>query len=274
MKKIAVLLLVCVMAVVLCPMGVAAASMTAEGVSYVVEEGKVTITDCLSTFSGDLTIPAEIDGCPVTAIADNAFFDCKQLGAVVIPEGVTAIGSQAFRGCTHLNSITIPASVISIGYDAFASTALFNNFDNWEDGLLYAGDCLVASRIVTGQAVIKDGTRLIADGVFYESDVLAVSIPASVKYVGVDAFDACATLAEVHYGGDAAAWSKVTVAVGNAPLTEATRYDGSQLSNGEPGGDWVWLLVAIVGGAVAVACIVAMILLRKKNKSATKADQE
>ena len=272
MKKIvSILLLICVMTAVLCPMTVAAESVTADGLSYEIKDGKVTITDCLTAFSGDLTIPATIEDCPVTAIGENAFFDCKQLAAVTIPDGVTVIGNQAFRGCTHLGTVTVPASVTQIGYDAFASTALFNDFDNWENGLLYAGDCLIGSRIVAGQVIIKDGTRLIADGVFFESDITVISIPATVKRVGVDAFDACDVLAEVHYGGDAAAWGKIAIAEGNAPLTAATRHEGSQLTLPKDNGNWVWWLLAVVGGAVAIACIVAMILLRKKDKLAAQA---
>ena len=54
---------------------------------------------------GDLVIPGQIDGCPVTEIGDSSFFCCAGLTGVTIPDGVTYIGHLAFRSCTGLTSI-------------------------------------------------------------------------------------------------------------------------------------------------------------------------
>lgn len=76
-----------------------------------------------------VSIPAEIDGVAVTAIADNAFEECRMLlhvefeppseellmaGAVL-----TEIGEYAFSYCDNLVSIDIPYTVYSIGRGAF-----------------------------------------------------------------------------------------------------------------------------------------------------------
>ena len=52
-------------------------------------------------------------------IAGDAFFDCKGLTSVTIPDSVTNIGMGAFHRCTGLTSVTIPNSVTFIGIDAF-----------------------------------------------------------------------------------------------------------------------------------------------------------
>ncbi len=86
---------------------------------YTVQEDTVTITE----YTGDdayLVIPSQIDGKPVTAIADSSFCS-DSLKVVVIPNGVTSIGWFAFQSCPALTSITIPSSVASIGYSAFSS---------------------------------------------------------------------------------------------------------------------------------------------------------
>ncbi|MGN1473236.1 MAG: leucine-rich repeat protein, partial [Eubacteriales bacterium] len=94
----------------------------------------------------DIVIPAEYNGKPVTSIGYGAFSGCTDLAGVTIGSGMTNIGSNTFRGCTGLTSIEIPGSVTSIGYGAFSDTAYYNNSDNWSDGVLYIGNCLIEAQ--------------------------------------------------------------------------------------------------------------------------------
>ena len=77
------------------------------------------INDC----SGDVDIPSEVtyngDTYSVTSIGHGAFYGCKGITSVTIPNSVKTIVSYAFMGCDGITSITIPASVTSIGYVAF-----------------------------------------------------------------------------------------------------------------------------------------------------------
>ena len=52
-------------------------------------------------------------------IADYAFWDCKYITSVIIPDGLTVIGNSVFRGCDNLTSVLIPNSVTSIINSAF-----------------------------------------------------------------------------------------------------------------------------------------------------------
>ena len=76
-----------------------------------------------AVYSGDVVIPQMVtyNGTTyaVTAIGDEAFYDCSGLANVTIPNSVTSIGSYAFRRCYSLTDVTIPLTVTSIGYFAF-----------------------------------------------------------------------------------------------------------------------------------------------------------
>ena len=55
----------------------------------------------------------------VTRIGTSAFYYCKNLTEITIPETVTDIFNFAFYGCTGLKSITLPQSLTKIGESAF-----------------------------------------------------------------------------------------------------------------------------------------------------------
>ena len=54
-----------------------------------------------------------------TSIGEWAFYDCRDLKSIEIPNNVTKIEYGAFFWCASLTSVTIPNSVTSIGYAAF-----------------------------------------------------------------------------------------------------------------------------------------------------------
>ena len=71
---------------------------------YEGQNDELTITKYTGP-SGEVIIPSEIEGKPVTTIRWYAFYDCTSLTSVVIPESVTTIGKCAFAGCTSLTAV-------------------------------------------------------------------------------------------------------------------------------------------------------------------------
>lgn len=59
----------------------------------------------------------------LTTIGTGAFFSCKSLEKVELPEGITTLGQNAFADCYALTSIKLPNSLKSIGVGAFSSEA-------------------------------------------------------------------------------------------------------------------------------------------------------
>ncbi len=71
-----------------------------------------------------MVIPAELDGHPVTSVADSAFQYWGMLESVILPDTVTSIGASAFSCCIRLTSISLPEGLQSIGEEAFFSANL------------------------------------------------------------------------------------------------------------------------------------------------------
>ena len=67
---------------------------------------------------GNVEIPGEYNGVPVTEIADNGFRELEIRG-VIIPDSITSIGKYAFAKCNSLQQVLIGSGVKTIKYMAF-----------------------------------------------------------------------------------------------------------------------------------------------------------
>lgn len=56
----------------------------------------------------EVSIPHEIDGCPVTGIAAGAFANNQTMKALIIPDSVGVIGKGILAGCTKLAALETP----------------------------------------------------------------------------------------------------------------------------------------------------------------------
>lgn len=135
----------------------------------------------------------------VTSIGYYAFEGCSGLTSITIPNSVTSIGMCAFKACSSLTSIVIPDSVTSIRSGAFVGTGIYNNESNWQNGVLYIDNCLIAaSEQLSSVYAIRSKTLLIADGAFYDcSSLTSIVIPNGVTSIGLYAFHGCYSLTSI-----------------------------------------------------------------------------
>ena len=189
-----------------------------QGVKYTFnnDENTYTVSGHTDACVGDISILKSVNGFNVTSIGKSAFYDCRDLTSVTIPNCVTSIGEWAF-GWTGLNSVSIPNSVTSIGYMAFQGcdnlisvsveartplTISANTFSNKENATLYVSigskeDYENATEWKEfGDIVYSDAYEVTIDGLKYlysssfenaivipsdYSQLTSVYIPSSIK---------------------------------------------------------------------------------------------
>ncbi len=95
--------------------------------AYTADGGEVTITEYIGT-SEHVLIPDTIDGLPVTALADKAFYE-KHVTTVVVPDSVTEIGDLCFSGDNYLVSLTLPDELAELPYAALESCFRLMDFN-------------------------------------------------------------------------------------------------------------------------------------------------
>ena len=157
----------------------------------------------------------------VTSIGNSAFYSCKTLTSIALPEGLTSIGEAAF-GLSGLTSIAIPESVTSIGKWAFTTC-----------------------RSLTSVTIPTNGSvTSIGDYAFCSCGFTSITIPASVTSIGGAAFSGCTSLTDVYYASTEADWGKITIGRNNDPLLNANiHYTGpTPVASGKCGDNLTWAL--------------------------------
>lgn len=190
-KWFAVLLMVVVM-VCACWTGVLAEDVERETFTSgdyeyaLLDDGTVEITG-YSGSAEKLTIPDVLAGKKVTSIGNSAFFYCKSLTSVSIPDSVAEIGANPFETCSALKAISV-----SPDHPYFATI----------DGVLFrkADKTLISypAGIKSSTYTIPQGIVSIGDSAFsYCSSLTNISIPDSVTSIGELAFFSCISLTSV-----------------------------------------------------------------------------
>lgn len=137
--------------------------------------------------SGNVTLPAEIAGCKVTAIADRAFFGNCDITTVTVPDTVEEIGSFAFSGCLNLTDVKLPAGVKKLGNSCFLSCASLVEADLGDSLTAIPERCFYSCSSLLW-ADIPETVELIGKEAYYSCpDVSGIRIPPSVKTIGADA---------------------------------------------------------------------------------------
>ena len=140
----------------------------------------------------------------ISSIGEDAFSYCKALKKVSIAEGSTAvIKSWAFSDCEELDDIYISSKIYKVGEGVFISSAAYNKLENsGYNGAYYVGNVLCSVIGEPEKIEIKEGITAIADGALSYQFVKTVTIPASLKYIGKNAFESMGDLTTIKLSKD------------------------------------------------------------------------
>lgn len=160
----------------------------------------------------------------VDEIGYQAFCNCSKLTNVTIPEGVKKIGQGAFYGCSQLTSITIPSTITDMdqafsGNTALSHVTLTNGISNISN-MAFNG-CTGLTEIKVPISVVQ-----ICPGAFNGcTNLKRVLLEKNIKKININAFKDCTELNDVKYNGYKTDWDKVTVnKTGNDTLTRKVQY--------------------------------------------------
>ena len=141
-----------------------------------------------------VTIPDTLEGRPVTAIGEAAFYHANNITEIKLPATVVSIGDWAFAGCNYLTSVTGSDAVTTIGKGAFCQSPALKNVQI-SSTLTEIGDYAFSGCSAIENVTLPAGLTKIGNGAFEKcSSLAAISIPDTVTSIGTLAFDGCTAL--------------------------------------------------------------------------------
>ncbi|MGA0409535.1 MAG: leucine-rich repeat protein, partial [Limisphaerales bacterium] len=159
--------------------------------SYYIDKGKVIITDCETTASGDLVIPERIEGLPVTAIGTRAFSGCSNLVSILVPNGVKVINEYAFENCTKLVEVGLPLELETLGHHAFNNCSKLLSVA-LADSLVNLGEYAFQGCQSLEEVVLPTKLRSIPRGCFENCrSLVSITLPEGLTHIDENGFSNC-----------------------------------------------------------------------------------
>lgn len=200
---------------------------------YVNGSGVLTFSQDLTyigcyAFYGCKTLSSIILPESVTTIEHCVFDECSNLSGVTMPDGVTFIGNYAFYGCTGLSSLSLPLGLKTIDYCAFYNCPNLTSI-TIPAGVTSIGEaafygCKQLSYITVLAKTPPTGDRLMFD----DTNECPIYVPAESinTYISTlhwkDYSDRILPLSAVHVESVSLDKTSIELAVGNTTILKAT----------------------------------------------------
>lgn len=186
-------------------------------------------------------------------VAGGSFVDSTELLSVELPESLITIGLEAFNGCKSLIEVYNKSDIdIKIGFKEDRNNSMATgNIGVYADNIytdvankkleeqsgvwMYEGALVKYFGDLESVTVDSDVVAINSGTFLNNTKIKSITIPASVKKIGEDAFAGCKNLTTVNYLGTADQWAQITFANGDSnPLSYAKAklfIGGTELKN-------------------------------------------
>ena len=161
--------------------------------------GEETFRSCSSLES--IVIPTS-----VTSIDYATFYECDALRKITLPTDITSIGASAFAACYHLENIVLPPEITEIGQSAFSHCRSLKSI-TLPSSLVSVNWHVFAYCSSLTEVNIKNGVTCIKESTFYQSPVVKISIPVSIKELDSSIFNK--KLQDLYYKGTEKQWKEL-----------------------------------------------------------------
>ena len=164
--------------------------------SITLPESLTSIGSYAFSYCHDFTT-LDLSGCTnLTNIGSDAFYNCTGLTSITLPESLTSIGERTFEGCTHLEIIEYTGTP-----EQYFNISMGRAWVHFSYSLRLDIDVNGETEEVTS-LVVPEGVTRIQSYAFYNcSSLISITLPESLKSIGVSAFQYCFRLTTVDLSG-------------------------------------------------------------------------
>ena len=145
-------------------------------VTFQGESGSLTANPKYTASS--ITIPSEVKynnkTYKVTSIGCFAFYECKEVKSIKLPNTVTSIEQQAFEYCENLTSINLPPSIKKIEMGVFSG-------------------CQSLTSIIIPEGV----TTISQEAFMYCGSLTSIVLPSTIIFISPESFQNCPNLKSI-----------------------------------------------------------------------------
>lgn len=135
---------------------------------------------------GDVVIPSEINGLPVTKIFDGAFYS-DNITSITLPDTIDELGENMCDGCINLTSIKLPANIRSIPEFAFHGCKSLKKVDI-PSGVTGIGRSAFDGCTSLKEVKLPESLEVLSDSCFSDCALESIDFPKGVKEIPLRSF--------------------------------------------------------------------------------------
>lgn len=143
-----------------------------------------------ATHMKELTLSSEITNIQRGAFSWNVFLQKVDLSAL----NLDSLPDEIFRMCTHLESVTLPSKIKRIPERAFAQCVSLKSIDMTKTSINTIGNNAFYMCSTLAEVSFPESLSSIEDGAFASCAFVEFTAPASLNFIGAQAFFSCRKL--------------------------------------------------------------------------------